>query len=217
MRRVIILTFLSILVSCDNDMIKVIENCKLTNTNKIQNLSSVEFGTGDTLQVQLDNVTFNLKLYSVASTERFYDYKLKKRTGVFGVPNGDLVCFVTFYYPADSSYFNNNDYYTNKFKIKDNSSQKDRTLDSLAFVKQCPFNLYLEVIDKTGLIYNSQDKDNLSNDYFQSDSIRYINRDMFDYAQYRVLGHFKTSVIGDNGKVSSISGNLKMTFETNRN
>jgi hypothetical protein len=216
MRPVIILTFLSILISCDNEAIKVIENCQLTKTNKIQALSRVEFGTGDTLQVQLNNVTFNLRLYSVEVTERFYDYKLKKRTGVFGVPNGDLVCLVTFYYPADSSYFNNNDY-INKFGVKDNNSQKDRALDSLAFAKQCSFDLYLEVTDKLGLIYKSQDKDNLSTDFFQSDSIRYINRDMVDFAQYRVLGHFKTTVIGDNGNVSSISGNLKMTFETNRN
>lgn len=216
MRLVIILTFLSTLISCDKEVIQVIENCQLTKTNKIQNLSRVESGTGDTLQVKFNNEPYNLRLYSISVTERFYDYKLKKRTVIFGVPNGDLECLVTFYYPADSSYFNNN-VYINKFKVKNNSSQKDRILDSLAFAKQCSFNLYLEVTDKSGLIYKSQDSDDLSTDFFESDSIRYINRDGFDYAQYRVLGHFRTTVISDNGKVKSISGNLKMTFETNKN
>jgi hypothetical protein len=216
MRQLIILTITMILLSCHEDKVDKIENCSLSKANGIRNLKFMHIVSPDSLTINFQNVKHELRGYSASVIERFYDYKLNRRTISFGNIDDNLECSVTMYYPGDSSFFNNNSY-IGEFEIRNSDTKNDRTADSLVFVKQCSFNFYLELTKLSGEKFKTVDRTDLSSNFYQIDSIKYIKRDKFEYSQYKVYGHFKTLIVGSNNKEESVAGELRMQFETKKN
>ena len=74
----------------------------------------------------------------------------------------------------------------------------------------------MELTKQSGETYRTTDRSDLSVDFFQVDSIKYIQREQFELAQYKVYGHFKTTLIDDQANERAVSGTLKMQFETKK-
>lgn len=216
MRQLIALSLAVILLSCEDDKVDKVQICTLTKANEIEDLKFIQVVNPDSLTINFQNSTHELKVTSASVTEDFYDYALDKRTVNFGNTDGNLECSVTLYYPGDSSYFNNNSY-IGKFEIRDSDTKDDRTADSLVFAKQCPFNLYLELTKTSGEKFKTVDRTDLSANVYQIDSIKYVKRDKFEYAQYKVYGHFKTLIVNSSGAEELVTGELRMQFETKKN
>ncbi len=214
--RSILTTFLLTIslafLSCHKDKIEKIEKCSLTKTNGIKNLRSVGVVNPDSLTLNFENSEYRLNGRFIYVVSKYYNYILNRRSIAFGNDSGDLNCSITLHYPGDSSYFNNSSYLTTKFLTKD----YDFTSDSLVYVNQCVFNLYLELTKQSGERFKTTNKSDLTSNFFQIDSIHYIKRDLFAYAQYRIYAHFKTYIVNAGSKEEPISGNLKMLFETKK-
>ena len=215
MRQFILVTIAAILLSCHVDTIEKIESCTLTKGNAIKNLKSIYVVSPDSLTINFENSTYELWGYAFSVTKKGYNYKINRRTTDFINANGDLECSITQYYPEDSSYFNNGSF-LKRFLIMDSETKDDRVVDSLVFVKQCSFNFHLQLTTPSGEKFKTIDRTDRSSNFYQIDSIKYIDRGQFEYAQYKVYGHFKTSIISGNNKEELISGELRMQFETEK-
>ncbi len=215
MKQAIILAITLILLSCEGEKIDKNEKCPLVKTNGINGLKFTQTVSQDSLTINFQNSKHEWKGYTAAIISKYYDYQLNRRTISFGNGVDNRVCAITLYYPGDSSYFNNHSY-IGRFQIRDSDTPNDPKIDSLVFVKQCSFNFYLELIELNGEKYKSIDRNSSASDFFQIDSIKYIKRDKFEFAQYKAYGHFKTLLVDANNKQELITGELKMQFETDK-
>ena len=203
-----------IVISCDKDELIISETCSLSAINGIRNIDKYGIVGRDSLWINIDNSEYKLLGFSSSVTEKYYDYKLSKETTGFGTEDLELECLITLYYPGDSSYMNNRDYLA-KFKVADGDGANDRKKDSLNFVKQCPFKLHMKITDNSGSVWSTKDKHDLSLEYYQIDSIKYVTR-KFDYAQFKTFAHFQTIVEDSKGERKSISGKLIKSFFTRK-
>lgn len=211
---ILALTFICC-ISCHDDEIKSIEKCSFTNLNRIQNLKSGGFGM-DTVRINFKGIDYELRTLSGNITEKFYDYKLNRKKIIFSTDNENLKCTITLYYPRDSSYFNNSDYLST-FKIRDSGTPWDRTADSLVFVNQCSFNLYIDVSTISGETFKSLDRDLSPSNFFQIDSLRYLPSINIEVAHFKLYGRFATTALNEITKdEQNIKGTILMQFNTKR-
>ena len=215
MKKLISILSASIVLSCHKAEVKINDTCTLSNNRQIENLRKDGIASGDSARVNFENVDYSLMGYSISVTEKFYDYRLNRKTVDFGDLKNDVHCKITIFFPGDSSYFNNKDYLT-KHKIRDGDTPEDRSMDSLVFVKQCPFGLYIKLKSNNGEEYKSTDKDDLSTDFYQIDSIQYIPRVNLDYSQFKVYSHFNTRVVSKTKDEKILKGELVIQFETKK-
>lgn len=231
MKQSMILVAIAILLSCQDEkvdaLVENIDKCPLTNENQIKDLKFYPIAFEDTLTINFQNSRYELRWFRVevisfAPTPKGnIQYQLNKRITSFGDGNnlgggyvpGDVVCLVTLYYPSDSAYFNNSAY-IKKYQIKNSDTPNNQSENQLVFRKQCPFNLYLELTKTNGEKYKSVDGDSSLSNFFQIDSIKYVNNDNVARAPFKIYAHFKTLLVDANNKQELISGELKMQLET---
>lgn len=216
MRYIILISISISFLSCGKDEIITTEKCRLSQRNPIKNLKLDGQVGPDSLYLNLEGSLYKFEGLAASITNRFYDFKLDSRTGDLKTADGSLLAFVSFYYPGDSSYFNNQNY-LGKFSVKDGDVPHDLEQDSLAFASQCAFNLHLEIITESGQRLKSIERSNPNSNFFQIDSIKYIQRELFEYAQYRIFGNFEAVLTDDESSIKrQVSGRLTMQFETEK-
>lgn len=186
-----------------------------SNGKGIYNLKRDGIVSLDTLVININNTTYTLttRYASIAQPNKFL---LGKRTEVFKDETEELMATVTLYFPQDSALFNNSDYLS-KFRIRDSDIPDDIVSDSVTFSNQCPFGFHFQLINEFGDILKSENENDLLFHFYEIDSIKYIERQAFDYAQYKVFSHFKATLTnGNNGEKQKITGRLVIQFETNK-
>jgi hypothetical protein len=213
----IISTFVIISVfaaSCSPDKVTKNEGCNLARGNWIA-LKELNASSSDSMSINFRGTDYKLQLQAVEVTNYFYGYELNRQTSHFLNSNGEIFCYPTFYYPGDSSYFNNQEYIS-KFKVRNGNTPNDATADSLVFTSQCAFNLYL-AIQTNGDQFQSSDYDISDSNFFQVDSIKHVTQAGFDYAKFVVFGHFKTAMTNTSTMNTEMAtGSLAITFDTEK-
>jgi hypothetical protein len=232
MRRYLICFCILIALSCDedeNDFAKleevvrrnqkgqaeavVEEPCVLSKDNAVTGIKTLRhWAPYDTLTVLVNGKSHQLLSGGYSIFWKFPDSGMRKRITYFSAGFlSKTTAKVVFYYPADSSSFNNREY-LKRYMIGDFNKVDDRQSDSLALYQKCPFRFYMEFndgVDNFKTVISDQ------TEYFELDSIKHVYQGVSSFSFYKAYGKYSTRMkTASSGLHTPVSGILKLNFET---